>query len=91
MRQMSDCTWLIYDIMQTIDNQNFSGLLMLIDFEKAFDSISWHFLYKTLKFYGFSDNFIIWINFFNNGGHGGRVVTLSPPTSAGGVRSPSWP
>ena len=24
-------------------------------------------------------------------GHGGRVVTLSPPTSAAGVRSPSWP
>ena len=25
------------------------------------------------------------------GGHGGRVVTLSPPTSEAGVRSPSWP
>ena len=24
-------------------------------------------------------------------GHGGRVVTLSPPTSAAGDRSPSWP
>ena len=24
-------------------------------------------------------------------GHRGRVVTLSPPTSAAGVRSPSWP
>ena len=27
----------------------------------------------------------------NKGGHGGRVVTLSPPTSAAGVRSPLWP
>ena len=27
----------------------------------------------------------------DNRGHGGRVVTLSPPTSAAGVRSPSWP
>ena len=25
------------------------------------------------------------------GGHGGRVVTLSPPTSAAGDRSLSWP
>ena len=25
------------------------------------------------------------------GGHGGRVVTLSPPTSEAGVRSPSRP
>ena len=24
-------------------------------------------------------------------GHGGRVVTLSPPTSEARVRSPSWP
>ena len=24
-------------------------------------------------------------------GNGGRVVTLSPPTSEAGVRSPSWP
>ena len=26
-----------------------------------------------------------------NGGHGGRVVTLSPPTSEAGVRFPAWP
>ena len=25
------------------------------------------------------------------GVHGGRVVTLSPPTSEAGVRSPAWP
>ena len=25
------------------------------------------------------------------GGHGGRVVTLSPPTSEDGVRFPAWP
>ena len=24
-------------------------------------------------------------------GHGGRVVTLSPPTSEAGVRTPAWP
>ena len=28
---------------------------------------------------------------FTGGGHGGRVVTLSPPTSEAGVRSLSWP
>ena len=28
---------------------------------------------------------------YDAGGHGGRVVTLSPPTSAAGDRSPSWP
>ena len=41
-------------------------MLVLIDFEKAFDSISWNFLYECLKLFGFSDNFIKWIKLFNN-------------------------
>ena len=39
---------------------------------------------------GFGALSLRWIQ-FASGGHGGRVVTLSPPTSAVGVRSPSWP
>ena len=38
---------------------------MLIDFEKAFDSLSWKFLYKVLNFFGYSDSFIKWIKIFN--------------------------
>ena len=36
-RLLSDCTRLIYDLLHATENQNISGLLMLIDFEKAFD------------------------------------------------------
>ena len=39
---------------------------MLIDFEKAFDSVSWSFLYKVLDFFGFDNDFINWIKLFNN-------------------------
>ena len=42
------------------------GMLMLIDFEKAFDSISGHFLYNVLSFFGFDNKFIKWIKLFNN-------------------------
>ena len=38
---------------------------MLIDFEKTFDSISWKFMYNTLKLLGFSENFIYWIKLMN--------------------------
>ena len=31
---------------------------------------------------------IFWVFTTIHGGHGGRVVTLSPPTSEAGVRSP---
>ena len=42
-----------------------SGLLVLIDFEKAFDSLSWKFLYRVLDLFGYSKNFIQWIKPFN--------------------------
>ena len=39
-----------YDIMEYLENKQQPGLLMLIDFEKAFDSISWKFMYNVLEF-----------------------------------------
>ena len=37
---------------------------MLIDFKKAFDSVSRDFLCDVLKTFGFDKNFINWINLF---------------------------
>ena len=65
-RQISDVTRLIYDLMHYTESKQLPGLLMLVDFEKAFDSVSWKFLYKTLSLFGFDDNFIKWIKMFNN-------------------------
>ena len=64
-RQISDVTILIYDLMVYTEQKNIPGLLMLVDFEKAFDSVSWKFLYKTLNFFGFDHKFIKWIQLFN--------------------------
>ena len=41
-------------------------MLVLIDFEKAFDSVSWSFIYQTLAHLGFSEKFIKWIKLFNH-------------------------
>ena len=38
---------------------------MLVDFEKAFNSVSWKFLYKTLIFFGFDHKCTKWIQLFN--------------------------
>ena len=40
---------------------NQEGILMFLDFEKAFDSVEWNFLFKTLKKFDFGDNFISWM------------------------------
>ena len=39
---------------------------MFIDFEKAFDSVSWKFMYQVLRHYSFSEEFVKWITLFNN-------------------------
>ena len=36
-------------------------LLVLIDFEKAFDSISWSLIYRVLSYFVFGDNIIEWV------------------------------
>ena len=40
-RFIGESTRTIYDVMQLADEQNIPGLLLLIDFEKAFDTVSW--------------------------------------------------
>ena len=37
-----------------------------IDFEKAFDSVNWNFLSKSLESFGFGESFRAWIDMFYN-------------------------
>ena len=65
-RYIGDSTRLIYDIMSYCENNKQDGMLMLIDFEKAFDSVSWSFLYQVLRVFNFGDSVISWIKLFNH-------------------------
>jgi hypothetical protein len=47
---------LIYDILHFTEENDIPGILLLIDIEKAFDSISWSFIYDTLKFFNFGES-----------------------------------
>ena len=38
------------------------GLMVAFDFEKAFDSLSWPFLFKALKSFNFGKSFIKWVS-----------------------------
>ena len=57
---------LIYDIMQYTEENNIPGLLLSVDFENTFDSVSWSFIYKVMEFFGFGKSIISWIKTFNN-------------------------
>ena len=44
--------------------ENIPGLLIFIDFEKAFDSVEWDFLFKCLEAFNFGSDFLHWIKTF---------------------------
>ena len=44
--------------------KGYQGILTAIDFEKAFDSLSRDFLFKSLESFGFGASFIAWIKTF---------------------------
>ena len=43
---------------------NITGLLLFIDFEKAFELLEWPFILDTLLFFGFGPSIIKWIKTF---------------------------
>ena len=55
---------LLYDILLYTDLNEIPGLLLLIDFEKAFDSISHDFIRNVLHFFKFGPSIVKWFNVF---------------------------
>ena len=65
-RYIGECVRNTYDIIEYAKSKNRAGMLLLIDFEKAFDSISHSFIIKCLYFFGFGFSFMKWINVLLN-------------------------
>ena len=63
----------IFDAIRTIDdviehtmNRDISGILVAIDFEKAFDSLNFSFLLRVLHAFNFGPSFIQWVRVLYN-------------------------
>ena len=63
-RFTGDNVRLIYDVLHYSNSVKKKGLMLLIDFEKAFDSVAWSFIEKCLNFFNFKHNIIAWIETF---------------------------
>ena len=51
----------IFDIMDFTVEENIPGLLIFIDFPKAFDSLEWNFLLKCLESFNVGSSLIRWV------------------------------
>ena len=57
-------TRLLFDMMHYLEENDLEGLLLLVDFEKAFDSLEWDFLKNALKSFNFGPSFCKWVDTF---------------------------
>jgi len=63
-RYIGECTRLVCDLIDRCEDEEIPGLLIhvLLDFEKAFDSLEWSFISKSLEFFGFGESIIYWFH-----------------------------
>ena len=52
----------ISDIIEQHENEE--GMILFLDFEKAFDSLEWEYLFKVLDITNFGQSFLNWIHTF---------------------------
>lgn len=55
---------LIDSVIGYAKENNIPGLLLFLDFKKAFDTIEWSFIRKTFQFFGFGSSILKWLNLF---------------------------
>ena len=63
-RYIGDNIRLIYDLMNYLNSKNMPGLLLSLDFEKAFDSLDWDFMFKVLQAFNFGQDLCKWVRTF---------------------------
>jgi hypothetical protein len=54
----------LHETIHEMDRKKMSGAILKIDFEKAYDNVTWDFLQQCLRMKGFSDKSCQWINQF---------------------------
>ena len=77
-RNIADSLRNTQDIIEYTKLKKRTGMLLLVDFKKAFDSIHHKFIYSSLRFFGFCESIVKWIeiligDFYVSTNNGGRI------------------
>ena len=62
---------LLNDLMTYAESNNLPGILLFIDFRKAFDTIEWDFIQKSIEMFNFGPNIRKWISILYTNGESG--------------------
>ncbi|GKC22495.1 RNA-directed DNA polymerase, eukaryota, reverse transcriptase zinc-binding domain protein [Tanacetum coccineum] len=77
-RQILDGPLMVNEIVDWFKRKKRTLMIFKVDFEKAFDSVSWDFLYKVMSFTGFSQKWISWIRGCLSSARTSIIVNGSP-------------
>ncbi|CAI5472698.1 unnamed protein product [Closterium sp. Yama58-4] len=64
--RLSDAVALVADVIDAVKNGNEDLILLLVDFQKAFDSVSRDFVFEVQYQMGFPERFVGWIKGLHN-------------------------
>ncbi|WVZ79237.1 hypothetical protein U9M48_026841 [Paspalum notatum var. saurae] len=59
---------ILHETIHEMHRKRLNGVILKIDFEKAYDKVKWPFLFQTLRMKGFSPKWISWVKSFIMGG-----------------------
>lgn len=60
-RQIADCIFTANEVIDSMRRRREGGVLLKIDFAKAYDHINWEFLFSMLKAMEFGSKWILWM------------------------------
>jgi len=49
------------EVVEELSRHGWSGLCLKVDYEKAYNSVRWDFLFHMLSRLGFHSNWILWV------------------------------
>ena len=67
-RNILEGVLILHEVVHELRTKGKRGLILKIDFEKAYDKVNWNFLLQSLRMKGFSSKWIEWIKSFISGG-----------------------
>jgi hypothetical protein len=65
---------ILHESIHELQRKNLDGVIIKLDFEKAYDKVKWSFLQQSMGMKGFSPSWCAWIQKIVSGGHVGVKV-----------------